>query len=747
MKNTLFLILITLNLFANAQNSDCSMWTKTFGGDKMDIAYSIKMTNDNGFIIAGKSHSYGYASSDVLVIKMDSCGNVQWMNTYGDEYDQEIGLCITPTNSGDYLFVGYYIEGFKDQKNILIGKIDSQGNLQWLKRLQNDFWSYAYDIIENNEGDYIIAGSWAVYPGRSLGYIAKLNNYGTILWTKTYGSDMNDAFFSVQQTTEGGYIVTGAYNFNNSKVWLLKTNSSGNMVWDKTYAGGIGYSVIGTNDGGFVVGGYSDNTNAHLFKINEFGDTLWTKTIDYGNSSIFRDISLTSDSGYICTGYADYYANERDVLLIKTNNTGDTLWSRTYGGVQDDIGFSVLQYTDGSYAIAGQLEIYKTDHYVSDYWVIKTDNSGNTEYFFCDFIGDTINGEYPLSVNFFDQSTIVPGNIVEWEWDFGDGNQSFEQNPLHLFEIPGKYTISLIVKDINNKMDTCIKTDYVDVEYYPPIADFYADTTLGIVPFTVNFFDQSSNGSVQITSYYWDFGDGFNSLETNPVHVYQNSGQFSVSLMVTDENDSTGILTKENYITVFETTIDSGEVSGIWTLNNSPYLVNGNIIVPLGQELMIEPGVIIVFNGHFKFSVFGRLIAQANQVDSIFIIPLYEDIGWEGIWFQNTSTNNQDSSLLKYCHIEGVRYPEFTSLDHSGGIVCDNSADIIIQNCLITNNYAACGGGGITLINNSDIIIRENTITNNKSGLWSWWAGGGISMRNSNLSGVSSPKLCFEIKF
>jgi len=158
MKKILFLLLITLNLFANAQNSDCSMWTKTFGGDKMDEAYSIKMTNDNGFIVAGKSHSYGYASSDVLVIKMDSCGNVQWMNTYGDEYDQEIGLSITPTNSGDYLFVGYYVEGFKDQQNILIGKIDSQGNLQWLKKLQNDFWSYAYDIIENNEGNYIIVG-------------------------------------------------------------------------------------------------------------------------------------------------------------------------------------------------------------------------------------------------------------------------------------------------------------------------------------------------------------------------------------------------------------------------------------------------------------------------------------------------------------------------------------------------------------------------------------------------------------
>ncbi|MCD4744756.1 MAG: right-handed parallel beta-helix repeat-containing protein, partial [Bacteroidales bacterium] len=212
----------------------------------------------------------------------------------------------------------------------------------------------------------------------------------------------------------------------------------------------------------------------------------------------------------------------------------------------------------------------------------------------------------------------------------------------------------------------------------------------------------------------------------------QNSGQFTISLIVTDENDSTGILIKENYITIFETIIDSGDVSGIWTFNNSPYLINGNINIPLGQELMIEPGVIIVFNGHYKFSVFGRLIAQANQVDSIFIIPLYEDIGWEGIWFQNTSTNNQDSSMLKYCHIEGVRYPLYTYLDYSGGIVCNYSGDIIIQNCLITNNHATCHGGGITLLNNSGIIIRKNTITNNKTGLWDYWSGGGIYIYNSN---------------
>ncbi|QSZ68035.1 PKD domain-containing protein [Methanofollis aquaemaris] len=168
-----------------------------------------------------------------------------------------------------------------------------------------------------------------------------------------------------------------------------------------------------------------------------------------------------------------------------------------------------------------------------------------------EFEADMTSGDAPLAVTFADLST---GNVTAWEWDFGDGTNSTEQDPVHTFEEAGLYTVSLTVTDEANETDTMVKEDYINVSGVapPPVgptAEFEADMTSGDAPLAVTFTDLSTGN---VTAWEWDFGDGTNSTEQNPAHTYENAGTYTVSLTVSDEMNETDTMVKEAYITVGE---------------------------------------------------------------------------------------------------------------------------------------------------------------------------------------------------
>nr|NQU93500.1 PKD domain-containing protein [Bacteroidota bacterium] len=174
---------------------------------------------------------------------------------------------------------------------------------------------------------------------------------------------------------------------------------------------------------------------------------------------------------------------------------------------------------------------------------------GNIEPPIADFNADVTSGFAPLEVQFTDLSTQGSGVIDEWYWDFGDGNNSAIQNPDHIYETPGTYTVSLTVTDINNLSDTETKVDYIEVfDAVVLDAEFEAVPTSGFVPLTVNFTDLSTGNP---TSWEWDFeNDGMiDSYDQNPDWVYDEAGLYSVKLTVYD-NKSASIEIKEDYINV-----------------------------------------------------------------------------------------------------------------------------------------------------------------------------------------------------
>jgi hypothetical protein len=325
-------------------------WEKTFGGSSDEKGHSVQQTSDGGYIIAGYTGSYGSGNLDMYLIKTDSSGNLQWQKTFGST-EQEQGWSVFQTTDGGYIIGG---------GNILI-KTNFQGDLQWQKQLNG----YCYSMQQTSDGGCIITG----YSDGDVCLI-KTTSAGSVQWERTFGGSGTDEGWSVQRTNDGGYIVVGhtySYSSGQDDVYLIKTDSAGNLQWQKNFGGSswdVGRSVRQTLDGGYIIVGYTysygaGNGDVWLIKTNSAGNMQWQKT--FGGSSYDNGycLQITSDGGYIITGFTQSYGSGNwDVWLIKTDSSGNLEWHKPIGGTSQEEGWSVQQTADSGYVIAGTTQSY-----------------------------------------------------------------------------------------------------------------------------------------------------------------------------------------------------------------------------------------------------------------------------------------------------------------------------------------------------------------------------------------------------
>jgi hypothetical protein len=308
--------------------------------------------------------------------------------------EDDVGYSVQQTNDGGYIVVGITALGIPVVGwggNIWLVKTDVQGDTLWTKTYGGDDADRGYSVQQTTDGGYIITGSTRSFgngslPGQSGDdvWLIKTDSQGDTLWTKTYGGSGGDDGKSVEQTNDGGYIITGSTSsFGNGSedLYLIKTNSQGDTSWTKTYGGvnyDYGHSVQQTNDLGYIVTGMTGGIGGSyvwLIKTDSQGDTSWTKTYGDGNNDYGRSVEQTSDSGYVIAGMTtSTSALSTDVYLIKTDSQGDTSWTCTYGGFGFQEGWSVKQTSDDGYIIAGFNIITNLD---DDLYLIKTDGCGN----------------------------------------------------------------------------------------------------------------------------------------------------------------------------------------------------------------------------------------------------------------------------------------------------------------------------------------------------------------------------------
>jgi len=355
----------------------------TFGGSGVDMGRSVQQTTDGGYIITGYTNSYGNGG-DVWLIKTDSQGNEEWNQTFGGS-GVDMGRSVQQTTDGGYIITGS--TGCWDNCDVLLIKTDSQGNEEWNQTFGGSGEDMGHSVKQTTDGGYIITGYTNSYGNGVDVWLIKTNSQGQEEWNKTYGGISTDGSNSVQQTTDGGYIITGSTSsFGNGEddVWLIKTDSQGNEEWNQTFGGSGGEggnSAQQTTDGGYIITGrtgsfgYGDH-DVLLIKTDSQGNEEWNQTFGGGDYDRGYSVEQTTDGGYIITGWTLSYGNGVDVWLIKTDSNGNEQWNQTFGGSEYDEGYSVQQTTDGGYIITGHTSSYGNGNY--DIWLIKTDSQGNS---------------------------------------------------------------------------------------------------------------------------------------------------------------------------------------------------------------------------------------------------------------------------------------------------------------------------------------------------------------------------------
>jgi hypothetical protein len=310
-------------------------WTKTIGGEEHDEGYSLIQTSDGGYAIAGYTTSFGAGLLDVYVVKLDAKGNLQWTKTIGGESD-DWGFSLIQTSDGGYAIAGYTKSFGAGETDVYVVKLDANGNLQWTKTIGGKEWDSGHSLIQTADGGYAIAGTTKSFgTGVADVYVVKLDANGNLQWTKTIGGSGAEIGFSLIQTSDAGYAIAGlttSFGAGGEEVYVVKLDAKGNLQWTKTIGGPaseIGFSLIQTSDAGYAITGYTTSFSAgewdvYVVKLGAKGNLQWTKTIG-GKNEVYSISSIvqTSDGGYAITSITTpFEAGREDVYVVKLDKNG-----------------------------------------------------------------------------------------------------------------------------------------------------------------------------------------------------------------------------------------------------------------------------------------------------------------------------------------------------------------------------------------------------------------------------------------
>jgi hypothetical protein len=361
-------------------------WATSYGGSSEDRGRSLQQTADGGFILTGSTNSWESRGHDVLVLKLDGEGAVQWQRTYGgiveDGSANDYASSIQQTMDD-----GYIVAGSTDGSMIAfvafwVLKLDALGNVTWQKVYSHTGWDSARSIRQASDGGYVVLGTAGI-SGEDY-WLLRLDSVGEIEWQKTYGRSSRDFAAQIQETVGGGYILAGSSEgtSGNFWYWVMKLDEVGAIEWEKAYwerGDSRVSSIQQTVDGGYVLAGNKEvgdaDSDCWILKLDGFGEIEWEKAYGGNMGDGCYGVQQTGEGGYILVGStASFGAGDTDVWVLKMDGLGEIEWQYAYGGNGRDFAYSVQEPVEHGYIVAANTDSFGAGGY--DLWVLKLDSQG-----------------------------------------------------------------------------------------------------------------------------------------------------------------------------------------------------------------------------------------------------------------------------------------------------------------------------------------------------------------------------------
>jgi hypothetical protein len=382
-------------------------WQKALGGSQFEQATGVIQCNDGGFMVTGIAQSTdgdlttNKGLYDSWLVKLSPVGSIMWQKVYGGS-QSDYSSDIIQTSNGDFVLAGYTRSADGDvsgNHGIIDGwvvRLSGTGAIKWQKCYGGSGFDAILSLKPTSDNGYIVAG-WSDSDdgdldsnrGDSDCWVVKLDSVGNILWSHTLGGSDKDHAASVEQTSDGGYIVAGGVKSNDFDVTgnhgefdyvVYKLSPSGTLEWKKFYGGsskdlvgdhGVRSTVHQTKDGGYIVGGLTHSTDGDVIgnhgsfdswvlKLNDTGKILWQQTIGGSQDDETFVLQETLDSGFVLTGTSNSNDGQvsgghggHDFWVVKLNSAGAFVWQQCYGGLGYEVAFGITQTSSGNYVVAG----------------------------------------------------------------------------------------------------------------------------------------------------------------------------------------------------------------------------------------------------------------------------------------------------------------------------------------------------------------------------------------------------------
>jgi parallel beta-helix repeat protein len=742
MKEVKFLFAFFVSTVVVSSPCYADEWALTYGSGNGDFGYAIQQTADQGFVVAGGTHSFGASPySDIWVVKLGPNGTMDWQKSYGGS-EVDYTYCIRQTRDGGYILAGSSISFGGYNYDFWVLKLASDGAIAWQKTYGGGDDDHPTCIEETldaggNPDGYVIAGYTGSFGAVSYDvWVLRLNTDGSIGWQNTYGGSEYDTASSIQQTFDtggnpDGYVLAGithSFGAGNFDVWVLKLFANGTIDWQKTYGGSDdeGADSIrqtfdngGNPDGYIVAGGAWGGSQylGHVLRLHHDGSVSWQKGFDAWSFDTRYFVQQTADSGFILAG-GDDQVSQSDIWIAKLDSNGDIVWQKIYGGGgQDDFG-AIQQVADGGYVVAGVTTSFGVGS--ADLLGLKLDASGAIPN--CSAIDDS-------NITYWDITPSVNGSTVVAEG-----------------------TSATVSDTTVTPQDTWAEMSEVCAE---TAADFKGTPVVGINPLTVAFTDLSRSAGSPAT-WLWQFGDQETSDVQNPIHTYTTAGLFTVTLTVSGPNGS-DTETKTDYIQA----VEGQAYQAVW-----PDPTPGATPIQDAIDMAANHGVILVHNGTYyeNINVSGRGItiqSESGPADTIIdggnngsVVIFEAGEGIEAVVLQGLTirngdpygiscnmtysgptvtdciiTNNADRGM--YCDEANPTITECTFSYNGGGLQCWASSPTITD-CTFSHNSVDFYGGGVFLINGSSAEITNSVFSNNHGDL-----GGGICIHTDSHATIT----------